>query len=201
MLPGGKEPFCQIAPSERKLAVTASVDGLEVQVEVCFAKKRAEIVLPALFASVGALSRTVSVRAEPAKPDKMVQVVNTSSDLNWLLTRNTSSFLLKRRGVNHFFSTDPLNGKGLHKPRFSGTVQKRALTVQENPSGKGITLVYKNKRNQTKPAKAITRVALNRGTSRALKAIKQLSNKQQYRTDLKNVSQLALNWYKNANRF
>jgi len=118
---------------------------------------------------------------------KMVQVVNTSTDLNWLITRNTSSFLLKRRGVGHFFSTDPLNPKGLYKPRFQGTVQKRALTVKENPSGKGIVLVYKNKRNQNKPAKAVTRVALNPGASRALKNIKQFVNKQQYRSDLKNV--------------
>ena len=121
-------------------------------------------------------------------PDKMAQVVNTSTDLNWLLTRNSSSHLLKRRGVSHFFSTDPLNPKGLHKPRFQGTIQKRALTVQENASGKGITLVYKNKRNQNKPAKAISRVPLNRGASRALKNIKQLVNKQNYRSDLKNVS-------------
>ena len=119
----------------------------------------------------------------------MVQVVNTSTDLNWLLTRKTSSFLLKRRaGASHHFSTDPLNPKGLFKPRFQGTIQKRALNVQENPSGKGVVLVYKNKRNQNKPAKGVSKVVLNRGSGRALKNIKQFVNKQQYRSDLKNVA-------------
>lgn len=94
---------------------------------------------------------------------------------------------MKRRGVNHFFSTDPLNPKGLYKPRFQGNVQKRALSVQENPSGKGVVLLYKNKRNQTKPAKAVSRVTLNRGAAKTLQSIRNFSNKQNYRKDLKNV--------------
>ncbi|KAI2803768.1 hypothetical protein RDWZM_001887 [Blomia tropicalis] len=117
----------------------------------------------------------------------MGKVVNVSKDLNWLVTRNTSSYLMKRRGVNHFFSTDPLNPKGLYKPRFQGNVQKRALSVQENPSGKGVVLLYKNKRNQTKPAKAVSRVTLNRGAAKTLQSIRNFSNKQNYRKDLKNV--------------
>lgn len=118
----------------------------------------------------------------------MVSGLNTSSDLNWLITRNSSCYLLKRRGVNHHFSTDPMNPKGLYKPRFQGTIQRRALSVQENPSGKGVVMVYKKRSNQNKPAQALNRVVMNRNARRTTRNIKQFVNKQNYRNDLKNVS-------------
>ena len=122
-------------------------------------------------------------------------IVNASNDLTWLVTRNSSSFLMKRRGVNHHFSRDPLNPKGLYKPRFQGTVQKRALSVVENPSGKGVVLKYKSKHQQNKPAKSVTSVQLSRGSRRAFKAIKNVTNKQNYRKDLKNVSFFTISMY------
>ena len=118
----------------------------------------------------------------------MVNGVNTSSDLNWILTRNNSSFLMKRRGVSHHFSSDPLNPKGLYKPRFQGTIQKRAACVQDAPSGQGVVLVYKKKSKQNKPGQSLNRVVLKRNARRTVRSIKQCANKQQYRTDLKNVS-------------
>lgn len=120
----------------------------------------------------------------------MVQGVSTSTDLNWLITRNSSCFLMKRRGVNHHFSTDPMNPKGIYKPRLQGTIQRRALTVQENPNGKGVLMVYKKKGNQNKPVKALNRVVMKRNARRTLRNIKQFVNKQNYRQDLKNVSRI-----------
>lgn len=126
---------------------------------------------------------------EPNLPElKMVNGVGTSSDLNWLITRNTSCYLMKARGVSKHFSKDPLNPKGLYKPRFQGAIQSRALSVQEHPSGKGVVMLAKKKRNQRKPAQASISVPLTRGAGRTTRSIKQFVNKSQYRKDLKNVS-------------
>lgn len=113
--------------------------------------------------------------------------VNSSTDLNWLITRNHSSFLLKRKGVNHYFSTDPLNPKGLFKPRFQGTTQPRMLSIQENPTGKGVVMVYKTKNKQNRPAKSLARVVMSGNSRRTIRNIKQFVNKKNYRNDLKNV--------------
>jgi len=118
---------------------------------------------------------------------KMVNGVGVSRDLQWLLTRNWSSQMLKRRGINRRFSRDQLNPKGLYVPRFQGSIQRKALTVEPNASGKGVTLIYKKKRNQQKPAKSLAKVELNKDSRRTLNNIRKFCNKNLYRTDLKNV--------------
>ena len=59
----------------------------------------------------------------------MVKGVGVSRDLNWLLTRNWSSHLVKKRGINRRLSTDPLNPKGLYVPRFQGTFNERLFKL------------------------------------------------------------------------
>src|SRR5687768_5965164 len=118
----------------------------------------------------------------------MVRGVGVSRDLLWLLTRNNSSFLIKRRGINRRFSRDPLNPKGLYLPRFQGSIQPKAVTVEPNASGKGVSLVYRKRRHQQKLAKSLAKVELNKGPRRTLNNIRKFCNKNLYRTDLKNVS-------------
>ncbi len=60
------------------------------------------------------------------------------------------------------FSRDLLNPKGLYVPRFQGTIQLKALSVEPNASGKGVVLVYKKRRHQQKPAKSLGKIELNR---------------------------------------
>lgn len=118
----------------------------------------------------------------------MVKGVGVSRDLNWLLTRNWSSHLVKKRGINRRLSTDPLNPKGLYVPRFQGTIQRKALQVDPHPSGKGVVLVYKKKRHQSRPGKALSKQLLTKDSRRTFKTIRKFVNKNLYRTDLKNVS-------------
>lgn len=117
----------------------------------------------------------------------MVNGVTASRDLQWLLTRNWSSHLIKPRYLGRRLSRDPLNPKGLYTPRFQGTVQKRAITVEPHSSGKGVVMVYKKKRVQRKPAKSVARVNLTKNARRSLTVIRKFCNKNLYRTDLKNV--------------
>jgi hypothetical protein len=117
----------------------------------------------------------------------MVNGVGVSRDFEWLLTRNWSSHLIKRRGIKRRFSRDPLNPKGLYVPRFQGSIQPKALSVEPNASGKGVVLVYKKRRHQQKPAKSLGKIELNKDSRRTLKNIRTFCNKHLYRTDLKNV--------------
>lgn len=117
----------------------------------------------------------------------MVNGVGVSRDLEWLLTRNWSSHQLKRRGIGRRLSKDPLNPKGLFTPRFQGTIQRKALTVEPHSSGKGVVLRYKKKRHQQNPSKSVARVELNKDSRRTLQTIRRFCNKNLYRTDLKNV--------------
>jgi len=110
-----------------------------------------------------------------------------SRDLQWVLTRNWSASLIKARGIDRRFSRSVFNPKGLYVPRFEGQYQQKAVTVEPNPSGKGVQLVFKKRRHQRKPAKSVSRVVLTKDSRRTLNTIKSFCNRNLYRTDLKNV--------------
>lgn len=118
----------------------------------------------------------------------MVAGVNVSRDLLWVLTNNTNNATFKRKGLRQRFTTDPFNPKGIANYRFSGGIQKKALTVEPHTSGKGVTLVYRKGNQQNKPAKSIVRVPLTKDSRRTLRTIKRFCNRNYYRTDLKNVA-------------
>ncbi|KAF3235861.1 hypothetical protein TWF128_001699 [Orbilia oligospora] len=68
-----------------------------------------------------------------------------SSDLLWEITRNNSSFLVKRKtGSGVRLSRDPLNLRNVHSRKHSGAVNNQAIGIV--PSGKGgISLLTKKK--------------------------------------------------------
>lgn len=112
--------------------------------------------------------------------------VNVSKDLRWLLTKNTSWHAVKVRNYPKALSRDPLNPKGLHLPRFSGTIQSKAITVRGSAKRPGVTLVYKKKNAVRKPASQLTRVTIKKDPRSTLNSIKNtLNNMKGYRKDLK----------------
>lgn len=113
--------------------------------------------------------------------------VNVSRDLLWLMTKNNNAHMLKTRGIRKVFTRDPLNPKGIQSLRFSGAVQRKALTVEPHASGKGVTLVFKKRKHQRKPSKSTAKMSLVKGSRRTLSTIRSFCNKNYYRTDLKNV--------------
>lgn len=117
----------------------------------------------------------------------MVNGVNVSRDLQWVLTRNWSSSLIKARGIKRRFSRSTFNPKGLYVPRFEGSLQQKAVTIEPNASGKGVTLVYKKRRHQQKPSKSVAKIELKKDSRRTLNNIRKFCNRNLYRTDLKNV--------------
>lgn len=112
--------------------------------------------------------------------------VNVSKDLRWLLTKNNSCHAVKIRNYPKALSKDPLNPKGLHLPRFSGSIQSKAITVRGSAKSKGVTLVYKKKNAVRKPSQQLTRVNIKKDPRSTLRSIKNtLNNMKGYRKDLK----------------
>lgn len=112
--------------------------------------------------------------------------VNVSKDLRWLLTKDSTWHAVKVRNYPKALSKDPLNPKGLHLPRFSGSIQSKAITVRGSAKRPGVTLVYKNKLAIRKPASQLTRVTIQKDPRSTLRTIKNsLNNMKGYRKDLK----------------
>lgn len=112
--------------------------------------------------------------------------VNVSKDLRWLLTKDTTWHAVKVRNYPKALSKDPLNPKGLHLPRFSGSIQSKAITVRGSAKRPGVTLVYKKKNAVRKPASQLTRVTIKKDPRSTLRSIKNtLNNMKGYRKDLK----------------
>nr|ACH48186.1 60S ribosomal protein L28 [Cyriopagopus schmidti] len=111
-----------------------------------------------------------------------------STDLQWMVIRNCSSHLVKKRNIKKYFSRDPLNMKNIHSPRFAGVIHKKALNIEPHSSKPGVVLVYKKRKYQKKPAKNIARVPLTKGARRTMTSIKRFINSNFYRKDLKMVA-------------
>lgn len=119
----------------------------------------------------------------------MPRGVNVSKDLRWLLTKNSSCHAVKIRNYPKALSKDPLNPKGLHLPRFSGSIQSSAVTVKGSAKKQGVTLVYKKKGTVRNPSKQLVRVNIKKDPRSTLNSIKNtLRNMKGYRRDLKMVA-------------
>lgn len=116
----------------------------------------------------------------------MPRGVNVSKDLKWLLTKDTSCHAVRVRNYPKSFSKDPLNPKGLHLPRFSGTIQTRAVNVRGSSKKQGVTLVYKKAAAVNKPSSHLVRTTIKKDPRSTLRSIKNtLNNMKGYRKDLK----------------
>uniref|UniRef100_A0A1W7R9R1 Large ribosomal subunit protein eL28 n=1 Tax=Hadrurus spadix TaxID=141984 RepID=A0A1W7R9R1_9SCOR len=111
-----------------------------------------------------------------------------SMDLQWMVLRNCSSYLVKKRNIKKFFSMDPLNLKNVHSPRYCGQIHKKAMAVEPHPSGKGVMLLYKKNKYQNRPARNIARVPLTKGARRTMTTTKKFVRSNRYRRDLKMAS-------------
>lgn len=112
--------------------------------------------------------------------------VNVSKDLRWMLIKNTSCHAVKVRNYPKAFSKDLLNPKGLHLPRFCGSIQSSAVTVRGSAKKPGVTLVYKKKNTVNKPVNQLVRVTIKKDPRSIMRSIKNtLNNMKGYRKDLK----------------
>ncbi|KAL7268207.1 hypothetical protein RUND412_009177 [Rhizina undulata] len=80
---------------------------------------------------------------------------NVSDDLIWAITRDNSSYIVKRgyAGSRVTFSKEPLNLTNKHSRKYSGLANEKAIGVQANEKG-GITFITKKsaEKHANKPA-------------------------------------------------
>ena len=106
-----------------------------------------------------------------------------SSFVQWMVIRNNSSFLRKRKLGT--FTTEPNNLKNRNSFRLNGLVHKKVVSVEADKDGKGIVFGTGAVKSTQKPAKRIHKVKLNKNSRRVLTSIRRTIRKQSYRKDLK----------------
>jgi len=113
---------------------------------------------------------------------------NYSPDLFWELTRNNSSFIVKRGSGSSrvVFSKEPMNLTNKHTRKQSGLVNEKAIGVQPAAGG-GVVLVTKtgHEKNGSKPTSLFNQVELKKTNRKVYSAIVNSTAKHYYRPDLR----------------
>ncbi|KAJ3290896.1 60S ribosomal protein L28 [Borealophlyctis nickersoniae] len=105
-----------------------------------------------------------------------------STDLVWLLTRNNSSFLVKRNGVQ--FSREPGNLLNINSLKYSGVAPHKNVDVAA--TDKGVVLSLRKKGAANKPVKSLHQVTLTTGARSAARSVKNVVKG--YRPDLEKAA-------------
>jgi large subunit ribosomal protein L28e len=107
---------------------------------------------------------------------------NMSSDLLWLLTRSSNSFLVKRG--NSVLSKEPGNLTGAHSLKASGLASDKPVVVAAGPGNKGVTVSLRKTKKvpAAKVSKAYQTVTLTKGSRSVSKSVAGLVKA--YRADL-----------------
>ncbi|KAK2180452.1 hypothetical protein NP493_442g00013 [Ridgeia piscesae] len=106
-----------------------------------------------------------------------------SADLQWMITRSNSCFLVKRS--KQYFSREPNNLYNRHGKRASGLINQQAIGIEACTDDKGVVFVTKNKNNWRKPAKSTTKTILKQGNRRTLNTIRKVIRNNRSRKDQK----------------
>ncbi|KAF8532979.1 ribosomal L28e/Mak16, partial [Trichophaea hybrida] len=114
---------------------------------------------------------------------------NYSSDLFWELTRNRSSYIVKRgHGTSKvIFSKEPLNLTNKHTRKQSGLVNEQAIGIQPGTE-RGVSVVItktSHEKNGNKPAALSNKVELKKHNRKVYGTIVNSTTKHYYRPDLR----------------
>ncbi|CCF50164.1 hypothetical protein NDA11_000787 [Ustilago hordei] len=109
-----------------------------------------------------------------------------SQDLQWLLVRNNSSFIVKQKGLGRIFSREPRNLTQLHSYKYSGLVNSKAVGIEPAQSGKGVVLTTKNSKKTPFSIRGTknTSTIKKGGSRRAAGVVSNIVAKKGYRADL-----------------
>ncbi|CAF1533320.1 unnamed protein product [Rotaria magnacalcarata] len=106
-----------------------------------------------------------------------------SSHVQWMIIRNNSSFLQKRKLGT--YTTEPNNLKNRNNFRYNGLIHPKIVGVEAVKDGKGVVLSTGSVKNVRKPSKRLHKVKLTKDSRRILTSIRRTIRKQCYRKDLK----------------
>jgi large subunit ribosomal protein L28e len=108
----------------------------------------------------------------------------SSDTLTWLLTKNTSSFLVKRNGNE--FAREKFNLLNRNCRKYSGLAASKAVDV--TLEDKKLTLSTKIEKAGKKPAKSENAVPLRKGARGGANTIRANISRNYYRRDLKKAA-------------
>ncbi|KAK1947784.1 60S ribosomal protein L28-1 [Phytophthora citrophthora] len=108
----------------------------------------------------------------------------SSDTLTWLLTKNTSSFLVKRNGNE--FAREKFNLLNRNCRKYSGLASTKAVDI--SLADKKITLSTKIEKATKKPTKAVNAVPLRKGARGGANTIRANISRNYYRRDLKKAA-------------
>ncbi|CAF1342235.1 unnamed protein product [Adineta steineri] len=106
-----------------------------------------------------------------------------SSQVQWMIIRNTSSFLHRRKLAT--LTTEPNNLKNRNTYRYNGLIHPKVVGVEAVKNGNGVVFSTGSVKNIKKPLKRFHKVKLTRDSRRTLTSIRRTIRKQSYRKDLK----------------
>lgn len=108
----------------------------------------------------------------------------SNDTLTWLLTKNTSSFLVKRN--YNEFAKEKFNLLNQNSRKYSGLASAKAVDISLND--KKITLTTKIGKAARKPLKADNEVPLRKGARGGANTIRANISRNFYRRDLKKAA-------------
>merc|ERR1712036_36442 len=106
-----------------------------------------------------------------------------SAELQWMIIRNNSSFLLK--GSKQTFSKEASNLKSKNSYRYNGLVRRKTVGVEAAADGKGVVLVTRKANHWRRPGASMNRTELKKNSRTTLTTIRNTIRKGRYRKDLK----------------
>merc|ERR1712106_1150299 len=92
---------------------------------------------------------------------------SVSSDIAWAVIRDSSCFLLKKRGVKKPFSTEPCNLINRNSMRYNGLVNGKVVGISPAADAKGFVLTTKKAKKAHRPGKSMVNITIKAGLRRA----------------------------------
>nr|SVE75523.1 EOG090X0JNN [Daphnia dolichocephala] len=106
----------------------------------------------------------------------------SSSHLQWLITRKTSSFILKKRNVKQPFSTEPLHLTNRHCFKYNTFIHKNVIGVEPAKDKNGFVVAMKSQKKVFKPKASMVRFQIKSGPRHTLAKLRNIV-KSGYRKD------------------
>ncbi|XP_063312786.1 large ribosomal subunit protein eL28-like [Pelobates fuscus] len=106
-----------------------------------------------------------------------------SAHLQWMVIRNSSSFLIKRN--NQVYSTEPNNLKARNSFRYKGLIHRKTVGVEPAADGKGVVVILKKCAGQHKPVTSYEKITINKNPRATLSSVRHIIRKNNYRKDLR----------------
>ncbi|XP_045149888.1 60S ribosomal protein L28-like [Echinops telfairi] len=106
-----------------------------------------------------------------------------SANLQWMVVRNCSSFLIARN--KQMYSTEPKNLKARTSLRYNRPIHCKMVGVEPAAGHKGVVVVLKRRSVQGKPATSYVRTTINKNARAMLSSIRHMIPKNKYLPDLR----------------